>query len=56
MKEGSSEQAQDLVSSYQMLTSPEHMGERFKFLAITSSPTHLPMPFSEISNMSETLR
>ena len=38
-------QAEDLVSSYQMLTSPEQMGERFKFFTITSSPEHIPVPF-----------
>lgn len=38
-------QAQDLTSSYEVLTSPKHMGERFKFLAITASPKHMPLPF-----------
>lgn len=47
LKGASPAEAKDLVTSYQMLTSPEQMGERFKFLAITSSPAHIPVPFFE---------
>ena len=35
----------DLLSGYEMLTSPEKMGHRYKFLTITSSPSHIPTPF-----------
>ncbi|CAI8052226.1 Protein arginine methyltransferase NDUFAF7, mitochondrial [Geodia barretti] len=38
-------EAEQLLSGYEMLTSPEKMGERFKFLTITSSPSHIPTPF-----------
>ena len=47
MKEATPAQAKDLVSSYEMLTSPQEMGERFKFMTITSSPNHIPVPFFE---------
>ena len=47
MKGASSSQVEDLVSSYEVLTSPEKMGERFKFLTITSDPQHTPIPFNE---------
>lgn len=39
-------QAEQLLSGYEMLTSPEQMGQRFKFLTITSSPSHIPTPFA----------
>lgn len=48
LKTASPSQAKDLLSSYEMLTSPEKMGERFKFLTITSSPTHIPTPFTDV--------
>jgi len=41
-------QARDLLSSYEMLTSPEKMGDRFKFLTVTPSPNHIPTPFSDV--------
>ena len=47
LQKASPSQAQDLLSSYKMLTSPEEMGERFKFMAITASDKHIPTPFSE---------
>ena len=47
MKGASSSQAEDLVSSYEVLTSPDRMGQRFKFLSITSNSQHIPTPFSE---------
>ncbi len=49
MKGASPLSVKDLVSSYEMLTSPEHMGERFQFFSITSSPKHAPMPFLDES-------
>ena len=48
LKAASPSQAKDLLSSYEMLTSPDKMGERFKFLTITSSPTHIPTPFANV--------
>lgn len=39
-------QAEKLLSGYEMLTSAEQMGQRFKFLTITSSPSHIPTPFA----------
>lgn len=45
LKSASPEQAKGLVASYELLTSPEQMGERFKFLAITKSNNHIPTPF-----------
>ena len=53
MKGATPSQAKDLVSSYEMLTSPEKMGERFKFFTITSSSTHVPLPFSGDINCHE---
>lgn len=53
LKEASPEEAKDLVSSYEMLTSPEKMGERFKFFAITSSPSHSPVPFFDDIRIAE---
>ena len=52
MKGASSSQAQDLVSSYEVLTSPKQMGQRFKFLSITSNQQHIPTPFNESDNQS----
>ena len=46
-KAGPSE-AKQLLSGYEMLTSPEQMGQRFKFLTITSSPSHIPTPFTGV--------
>ena len=39
-------QVKDLLSGYEVLTSPDKMGHRFKFLTITPSPQHMPTPFS----------
>ncbi len=47
LSKANSAQAKDLLSSYELLTSRDKMGERFKFLTITSSHTHIPTPFSE---------
>ncbi len=38
-------QAKDIVSSYEMLTSPEKMGHRFKFISLTAHPQLVPVPF-----------
>ncbi|KAL5463553.1 hypothetical protein EMCRGX_G032458 [Ephydatia muelleri] len=38
-------QAKDLLSGYEMLTHPEQMGTRYKFLALTPSSQHIPTPF-----------
>ena len=40
-------EARSLVSGYEMLTSPEKMGEKFKLFSVTSSPVHVPVPFFE---------
>lgn len=48
LKGASPAQARDLLTGYQMLTSPEKMGERFKFFTITTSPSHIPTPFTAI--------
>ncbi len=47
-------QAKDYVSSYEMLTSPEKMGHRFKFLSLTAHPQLVPVPFfNDIKIMEE---
>lgn len=45
LNKASPSETEHLLSGYEMLTSPEKMGERFKFLTITSSPSHIPTPF-----------
>ena len=45
MKSATPAQAKDFVSGYEMLTSPGRMGERFKLFSISSSPSHVPVPF-----------
>ena len=45
MKGATSSQARDFITSYEMLTSPEKMGQRFKFMSITSHPQIVPVPF-----------
>ena len=34
----------NLMNSYEMLTSPQRMGERFKFMSITGTHRHAPTP------------
>lgn len=37
--------ARSLTTSYEWLTNPDKMGERFKFMAVTNSSQHIPTPF-----------
>ena len=45
MRGATPSQARDCVTSYEMLTSPEKMGHRFKFMSLTSHPQLVPVPF-----------
>lgn len=36
---------ENLLKCYEMLSSPEKMGERFKFMCITGKHRHVPTPF-----------
>ncbi|XP_064402936.1 protein arginine methyltransferase NDUFAF7, mitochondrial-like [Halichondria panicea] len=45
MRGANPSQARDIVSSYEMLTSPEKMGHRFKFMSLTAHPQLVPVPF-----------
>ena len=45
LQRATSAQAKDLLSGYEMLTHPEKMGTRYKFMALTPSPDHIPTPF-----------
>ena len=46
LKAASPSQAKELLHSYETLTSPEHMGQRFKFCVLTGSSAHSPTPFA----------
>lgn len=53
MANATDQQRKDLISSYDMLTNPKNMGERFKFFAMlqkqTNDDNYFPAGFKKLS-------
>lgn len=45
LQKATQDQAKDLLSGYEMLTHPEKMGNRYKFMALSPLSQHIPTPF-----------